>query len=91
MTLSAGFREAGGRLGIEVPSNAKLGILAEIAEAAERSPYAEPAHGEGDRLSLDQFDSAERRLEMHPIGTPGYDPAEQWAVVGAFAARRVRE
>ena len=23
-------------------------------------------------------------LEMHPIGTPGYDPAEQRAVVKAF-------
>lgn len=38
----------------------------------------------GNRLSFDESDWAEGRLQMHPIGTPGYDPAEQRAVAEAF-------
>ncbi len=32
--------------------------------------------GVGNRLLSDESNSAARRLEMHPIGTPNYDPAE---------------
>ncbi len=37
MKVFASFREAGQRLGVEVPLNAKFAVLADIAEAARMS------------------------------------------------------